>query len=72
MNRNRNPSIRRLRDFRALEADEPWDRRACEVNVEDSDGFALQCEREGELQRYGGFADAAFAGEDLMVSLLVQ
>jgi hypothetical protein len=65
MNRNWNPPTRRLRNLCALEADEPWDRRACEVDIEDSDGFALECEGESELQGHGGFADAAFAGEDL-------
>jgi hypothetical protein len=72
MNRNRNPPTRRLRDLCALEADKSRDRRACEIDIEDSDGFSLERESESELQRYGGFADAAFAGEDLdaIVSLI--
>jgi hypothetical protein len=65
MNRDRNPPTRRLRNLCALEADKSRDRRASKVDIEDSDGFALESEGEGELQRYGGFADAAFAGEDL-------
>ena len=65
MHGHRQPAPRALRDFGIFETDETWDRWACEIDVEDADGFALQGECQCELQSHGGFADAAFAGEDL-------
>lgn len=59
------PAPGRLRDFGGLDAQEARDGGAGEVDVEDADAVAGQAERERQLRRYGGFADAAFAGEDL-------
>lgn len=59
------PAAGRLGDFRGLEIEEARDGGAGEVDVEDADGVAGEGEGEGELGCYGGFADAAFAGEDL-------
>lgn len=65
---HREPTTGGLRDPGIFEPDETRDRRAREIDVEDADGFALQGQGEGELEGHGGFADAAFAGEDLLVA----
>ncbi len=65
MNLHRQPAAGGLGDFRGFEAEEAGYGGAGEVDVEDADGVAGEGEGEGELGGYGGFADAAFAGEDL-------
>ena len=59
------PAAGGLLDFGIFEAEEARDGGAGEVDVEDADGLAGEGEGEGELCCYGGFADAAFAREDL-------
>ena len=65
MHLNRQPAPRGLFYLRVFDAEEAGDGGAGEVDVEDADGVACEGEGECELGCYGGFADAAFAGEDL-------
>ena len=59
------PASRRLSDSLILDPEHVRYGRAGQVGVEDSDAEALQAEGEAELDCQGGFADAAFAGENL-------
>lgn len=58
------PAAGGLAHFFVLDAEEPRDAGAGQVDVEHADVVAAQGEGEGELYGYAGFADAAFAGED--------
>lgn len=62
---NGKPTAGRLCDFRAFHAQEAGNGGAGEIDIENADGVAGEAEREGELGGYGGFANAAFAREDL-------
>ena len=65
MDLHRQPAAGGLCDLCGFEAEEARDGGPGEVDVEDADGVAGEGEGEGELGGDGGFADAAFAGEDL-------
>ena len=65
MNLDRQPSAGGLCDFGGLETEEAGDGGTSEIDVEDADGVTGEGKRESELGGYRGFADTAFAGEDL-------
>lgn len=65
MNFNGEPTAGRLGDFCTFHAQKAGNGGACEIDIEDTNRMPGETEREGELGCYGGFADAAFAGEDL-------
>lgn len=52
--------------------EEARDGGARQVGVEDADGVAQRGEGERGLDGDGGFADSAFAGEDLVSSVAVR
>lgn len=62
---NGEPTAGGLCDFGAFHAQEAGDGGAGEIDIENADRMASKAEREGKLGGYGGFADTAFAGEDL-------
>lgn len=65
MDLNGKPTAGRLCDFRAFHTQEAGNGGAGEIDIENGDGVASERKREGELGGYGGFADAAFARQNL-------